>query len=220
MPKAEINGIEMHYVDEGDGEPLVLLHGLGSSAEDWEFQIPALSRHYRVVAPCLRGFGHSEKPPGGHSIKTWSEDVVSLIRHLDLAPVHLLGFSMGGAISFQTVVDHPGLLRSLIIVNSLPSFELDHWTKYLMVLTRIGMAQTMGMPRLARYVAKRVFPAPAGVLEGVRALSDLVRVFRATFRPAAPAEVFELMSQSVPALGSVTFQGLPAGGLQLPVRPQ
>ena len=160
MPQAEINGIQMFWLDEGSGSPLVLLHGLGSSSQDWEYQVPELSRHYRVIAPCLRGFGRSEKPHGAHSVKTWSEDVVALLNYLDLGAVHLLGFSMGGAISFQTAADHPQLLRSLTILNSQPSFELDHGSKHLMVLSRIGMAHTLGMPRMARFVARRMFPHP------------------------------------------------------------
>lgn len=160
MPQAEINGIQMFWLDEGAGEPLVLLHGLGSSSLDWEYQLPMLSQHYRVIAPCLRGFGRSEKPYGAHSVKTWSEDVVALLNYLGLGAVHLFGFSMGGAISFQTATDHPHLLRSLTILNSQPSFELDHWSKHMMVLTRIGMARTLGMPRLARFVARRMFPHP------------------------------------------------------------
>lgn len=150
----------MHFIEAGAGTPLVLLHGLGSSCQDWEYQIPEFSRHRRVVAPSLRGFGETEKPEGPQSVKTWSEDVVELIRHLDLGAVDLLGFSMGGAIAFQLAVDHPDLLNKLVIVNSQPSFELDHWTKHMMVLTRIGMARTLGMPRLARFVAKRMFPKP------------------------------------------------------------
>ncbi|MFK8017692.1 MAG: alpha/beta fold hydrolase [Gammaproteobacteria bacterium] len=150
----------MHYIEAGSGEPLVLLHGLGSSCQDWEYQIPEFSRRHRVVAPSLRGFGESQITGEPHSVKTWSEDVVALIRYLDLGPVNLLGFSMGGAISFQVAADHPNLLRRLVIVNSQPSFALDHWTKHMMVLTRIAMARTVGMSRLARFVAKRMFPDP------------------------------------------------------------
>lgn len=160
MPRQEINGIQMHYIEAGSGEPLVLLHGLGSSCQDWEYQIPEFSRRYRVIAPSLRGFGETEIPDGPHSVKTWSEDVAALIQYLDLGPVNLLGFSMGGAISFQLAVDQPDVLRKLIIVNSQPSFELDHWTKHMMVLTRIAMARAVGMSRLARFVAKRMFPGP------------------------------------------------------------
>ena len=160
MPTAEINGIRMHYIDEGEGEAIVLVHGLGSSSHDWEYQTPVLSQHFRVIAPCMRGFGDSEKPAGPHSVKTWSEDLLALIEYLDLPQVHLVGFSMGGAISFQAAADSPEFLKSLVILNSLPSFELDHWTKHMMVLSRIAMAKTLGMPRLARYVARRMFPAP------------------------------------------------------------
>jgi pimeloyl-ACP methyl ester carboxylesterase len=67
---------------------------------------------------------------------------------------------MGGAVAFQIAVDRQDRLRSLMILNSQPSFELDHWRKNLMVLTRVGMARFAGMPRLARYVAKRMFPRP------------------------------------------------------------
>lgn len=150
----------MHFLDVGEGEPVVLLHGLGSSSHDWEYQIPVLSERYRVVAPCLRGFGDTEKTGGPHSVKTWSEDVIALLEYLGIDSTHLLGFSMGGAIAFQTAVDHGHRLRSMTIVNSQPSFELNHWTKYMMVLSRIAMARTLGMPRLARYVAKRMFPLP------------------------------------------------------------
>lgn len=148
----------MHYIEAGSGEPLVLLHGLGSSCQDWEYQIPEFSRRYRVVAPSLRGFGETEIVRGPHSVKTWSEDVVALIEYLELGPVNLLGFSMGGAIAFQLAVDHPDMLRRLVIVNSQPSFALDHWTKHMMVLSRIAMARAVGMSHLARFVAKRMFP--------------------------------------------------------------
>ncbi len=92
------------------------------------------------------------------SVKTWSEDVVALADHLQLESFHLGGFSMGGAIAYQTAVDFQERLRSLTIINSQPSFQLDEWYKHMMVLYRIAMAKVVGMARLARFVAKRVFP--------------------------------------------------------------
>ncbi len=150
----------MHFIEAGRGAPLVLLHGLGSSCQDWEYQVPEFSRHFHVVAPSLRGFGETQIPDGPHSVKTWADDVAALIRFLDAGPVHLMGFSMGGAIAFQLAADQPELIQRLVIVNSQPSFALDHWTKHMMVLTRIAMARAMGMSRLARFVAKRMFPDP------------------------------------------------------------
>ena len=148
----------LDYADEGDGEPLVIVHGLGSSHRDWEDQVELLARHFRVVAPTMRGFGESEKGHESHSVKTWSEDLLALANHLELETFHLLGFSMGGAISYQTAVDQQSRLRSLTIINSQPSFELDEWYKHMMVLYRIAMAKVVGMKRMARFVAKRVFP--------------------------------------------------------------
>ncbi|MEO1575424.1 MAG: alpha/beta hydrolase [Pseudomonadota bacterium] len=150
----------MHYIEAGRGTPLVLLHGLGSSCQDWEYQVPEFSRHFRVIAPSLRGFGETEIPDGPHSVKTWADDVAALIRFLDLGPVHLMGFSMGGAVAFQLASDQPELIQRLVILNSQPSFALDHWSKHMMVLSRIAMARAIGMSRLARFVAKRMFPLP------------------------------------------------------------
>ena len=148
----------MHFIEAGRGQPLLLLHGLGSSCQDWEYQIPEFSRHFRVLAPSLRGFGETEIPDGPHSVKTWADDVGAFIRYHELDTVHLMGFSMGGAVAFQLAVDQPELVSRLVIVNSQPSFALDHWSKHMMVLTRIAMARAMGMSRLARFVAKRMFP--------------------------------------------------------------
>ncbi|MEM7082403.1 MAG: alpha/beta hydrolase [Pseudomonadota bacterium] len=159
MPIIEVNGIQLDYADAGSGEPLLIIHGLGSSHHDWEDQIALLAQHFRVIAPSMRGFGESEKVHD-HSVKTWSEDVLALADYFGFETFHLLGFSMGGAISYQTAVDQPTRLRSLTIINSQPSFELNEWYKHMMVLYRIAMARVVGMKRLARFVAKRVFPDP------------------------------------------------------------
>jgi 3-oxoadipate enol-lactonase len=160
MSFVQIQGVKLHYQQHGRGEPLLLLHGLGSSSHDWEFQVPDFARHFQVIAPCLRGFGDSDKPPGPYSIRQYADDVLALMDHLGVEHTHVLGFSMGGAIAFQMAVDQPRRLDSLIVVNSQPSFELDHWRKHLMVITRIGMASVLGMERMTRYVAKRLFPYP------------------------------------------------------------
>ena len=64
MTTARVNGIALHYQEAGTGEPLLLLHGLGSRSDDWEMQLPAFAGRYRVIAPDLRGHGRSAKPPG------------------------------------------------------------------------------------------------------------------------------------------------------------
>ncbi len=160
MPTVFVNGIQLHYLDEGEGEPLLLVHGLGSCSDDWEHQIPAFAHHFRVIAPSLRGFGDSDKPEGPYTISQFAQDMLALLDRLDIERAHLLGFSMGGAIAFHMALQAPGRLRTMVIVNSLPSFEMDHWSKHLWVITRIGMARLVGMPRMARFLSKRLFPEP------------------------------------------------------------
>ncbi len=158
MPFASLNGTQIHYLQQGFGEPLLLLHGLGCSSYDWEYQLPAFSARYRVIAPCLRGFGASEKPQGPYSIAEYCDDALALLAHLNVRRAHVVGFSMGGAIGFQMAVSAPKRISSLIAVNSQPTFELDDWRKHLLVLSRVGMASVLGMQRMSRLLAKQLFP--------------------------------------------------------------
>ncbi|WP_122760556.1 alpha/beta fold hydrolase, partial [Pseudomonas viridiflava] len=87
--------------------------------------------HYRVIVPDIRGHGRSDKPRGHYSIAGFSADLLALIEHLRLGPVHYVGLSMGGMIGFQLAVDQPQALKSLTIVNSAPQVKLrsrdDYW---------------------------------------------------------------------------------------------
>ena len=94
MPTAHVNGVEIFFDVQGDGEPLVMLHGLGSSSQDWEHQVPAFAARYRVMTPDLRGFGRSAKPRGPYSITQYSADVRALLNVLGISRCHLLGLSM------------------------------------------------------------------------------------------------------------------------------
>ena len=160
MPTARINDINMHYEVHGDGDPLLLLHGLGSSRDDWENQVPVFAEHFKVITPSLRGFGETDKPSGPYSVRQYAADAFALLDYLEIEQSHVLGFSMGGAIAFQMAVDCQSRLRSMVILNSQPSFELDHWRKYWLALVRIVMANFMGMERTTRFVSKRLFPDP------------------------------------------------------------
>ena len=107
MPYFEHAGCQLYYEDHGQGEPLLLVHGLGSSIQDWEYQLPHLQQQRRVVAVDLRGHGRSGKPRERYSMAAFAADVAALIEHLGLPPVHLVGISMGGMVGFQLGVDRP-----------------------------------------------------------------------------------------------------------------
>ncbi len=150
----------MHYETHGEGEPLLLLHGLGSSTSDWEHQVPTFSEKFHVIAPSLRGFGETDKPSGPYSMTQYANDAFALLDHLNIKACHVLGFSMGGAIAFQMAVQNQHRVHTLTILNSQPGFEVDHWSKHLFVLSRIAMAKIVGMERMARFLSKRLFPEP------------------------------------------------------------
>ncbi len=159
MPTHNIEGTNIHFQDRGSGPALVLLHGLGSSGLDWEYQYPHFEEHFRIIAPDLRGFGQSDKPDGPYFVARQAADVVALLDHLGISEVALLGFSMGGAIAFELAASHPQLVRQLIIVNSSTSFVTDHWRKQLEVFVRKSVIRLLGVPQLAKLIARRLFPA-------------------------------------------------------------
>ncbi|WP_194787898.1 alpha/beta fold hydrolase [Pseudomonas sp. UFMG81] len=156
----EHNGCLLHYQEHGQGEPLVLLHGLGSSSQDWELQVPEFSRHYRVILMDIRGHGQSSKPRKGYQIKTFSEDLLALLRHLGTGPVHFVGLSMGGMVGFQLAVDHPECLRSLCIVNSAPEVKRRTRSDWLWWLKRWGLAHLLSVETVGKGLAARLFPKP------------------------------------------------------------
>jgi non-heme chloroperoxidase len=90
-------------VEGGRNRTIVLVHGWGLNHDMWRCQIPALKRHYKVVAIDLRGFGDSSKPLAGYSYETWAKDIGEVIRYLKLKHVTLAGYSLGGAIAMYYV---------------------------------------------------------------------------------------------------------------------
>ena len=158
MAICEIDGTNIHYEDRGEGPVLLLLHGLGSSAMDWEYQYPHFEQNYRIIAPDFRGFGQSDKPEGPYLVARQAADIEALLDHLDIEQTAVVGFSMGGAVAFEFAATHPQRVQQLIIVNSSISFVPDHWRKHLEVFVRKAVIRILGIPQLAGLIAKRLFP--------------------------------------------------------------
>lgn len=160
MPYLDNDGCQLHYEEYGQGAPVLLVHGLGSSTRDWEYQLSELAAHYRVIALDLRGHGRSDKPRERYSIAGFAEDVAALIEHLNLAPVHLVGISMGGMIGFQLGVDHPELLKSLCIVNSGPEVKAKRPRDYLEIAKRWSLSRLLSLESIAKGLGRLLFPKP------------------------------------------------------------
>lgn len=113
------NGIHLNCAVAGDGPLLLLLHGFPEYWGGWYKQIPALARHFKVVAPDLRGFGGSDKPPTGYDAWTLAGDLLGLIDELGGGrPARVVGHDWGGFIAWALAYLRPDKLDRLTVINS------------------------------------------------------------------------------------------------------
>jgi pimeloyl-ACP methyl ester carboxylesterase len=166
MPIARLRGLEVYYETRGSGEPLLLIHGLGSSTQDWEHQVDRFATRYTVVTYDVRGHGQSGKPRERYSVPQFAQDAAALIEHLGLGPVHVQGISMGGMIALQLAVDTPDLVRSLTIVNSGPEMILRTMKQRIAIYQRFVIVRLMGMRKMGVVLSKVLLPRPEH--EGLR----------------------------------------------------
>jgi len=160
MPKQKVKDIEMYYEITGEGDPLLLIHGLGSSTRDWEEQIPVFSEKFQVITIDLRGHGKTDKPKGPYSIKLFAEDIVELLNKLEIKRVNVLGISLGGGVAFQFAVDYPDLVKSLIIVNSTSEVLMDSFKQKREFIKRLFIIKLVGMKKMGQVLAPRLFIKP------------------------------------------------------------
>jgi pimeloyl-ACP methyl ester carboxylesterase len=158
MPTLRINDIDLYYEATGQGQPILFVHGLGSSTRDWQRQVAYFSPHYRAVTFDLRGHGQSHKPPGPYTIPLFASDSARLIESLDLAPAHVVGISLGGMVAFQLAVDRPELLRSLVIINSSPELVLRTLKERWQAFQRLLIVRLLGMRKMGQVLGQRLFP--------------------------------------------------------------
>ncbi len=111
------NGVRIHYVRAGQGDPVVLLHGFPQTWYMWRKIIPELARHYTVIAPDLRGFGESSKPIDGYDKRTVAEDIYQLVRGLGFEKIYLVGHDLGGPAAYAYACAHPDDVRRLVILD-------------------------------------------------------------------------------------------------------
>jgi 3-oxoadipate enol-lactonase len=156
----EHNEGSIHYLERGRGEPLVLIHGLGSSGADWAFQVPCLEERYRLIVPDLPGSGHSEPLRAAYSVEGMAAALWALCDHLDVRRVHIVGFSLGGAVALEMALQRPEQVSKLGLINSLATYRLDHWRKWLEAALTLVLVPIIGMRRAARLAARRLFPMP------------------------------------------------------------
>lgn len=113
------NGIRMHYVTQGTGPLIVLLHGFPEFWYSWRYQIPFLANHsYTVVAPDLRGYNDTDKPRTDYRVSTLTRDIVGLVRGLGHEKAVIAGHDWGGILAWSFALSYPEMTERLIVLNA------------------------------------------------------------------------------------------------------
>jgi 3-oxoadipate enol-lactonase len=158
MPTIQSNNINVHFEVNGTGQPLLFIHGLGSSARDWELQVQEFSKNYQVITFDLRGHGQSDKPAGPYSMSIFASDTAGLLKALKVGSTHVVGLSLGGAVAFQLAIDFPALVKTMTIVNSAPEMIIRTFKDQVGIWQRFVIVQLFGMRRMGEVLSKRLFP--------------------------------------------------------------
>ena len=119
LTKVRVRGVELHYIEQGQGEPLILLHGGQGDYRSWGPQMEAFSRHYRVISYSRRYNYPNDNPltAKNHSALIEAADLAAFIRKLKLGRVHLVGTSMGAFAALLVAVKYPELVHSLVVAE-------------------------------------------------------------------------------------------------------
>jgi len=141
MPTVKVNDISVYYELHGDGDPVVLIAGLGTSISPYMRIVRRLAQEYRVLAFHNRGVGRTDKPDIPYAIEMMADDTAGLLGVLGIARADVIGASMGGRIAMALALQHPELVRSLVLASTSarvprgtrtsPRFRLFKFVKWL-----------------------------------------------------------------------------------------
>jgi 3-oxoadipate enol-lactonase len=160
MPTLSINSGQIFYQETGSGYPLLMLHGLGSSADDWWFQTPAFSPYFRLVQPNLRGHKQSSTLRGPIAIDTLAADIAQLLDALEITQAHVLGLSLGGAVAQLLAIHFPEKVNKLILVSTFAHLWPTSLREAYTLARRAVVSKYLPPETTARVVARDLFPKP------------------------------------------------------------
>ncbi len=113
------------YLATGQGQPVILIHGVGLNKEMWGGQFVGLANDYRVIAYDMLGHGASQRPPTGTDLLGYADQLLELLEHLELPRATVIGFSMGGLVARAFALHYPQHVQGLVILNSVFNRSLE-----------------------------------------------------------------------------------------------
>ena len=118
MPIVQANGININYEERGEGDPLILIMGLGADGSFWELHAEVYEKHFRCILMDNRGAGLSDKSEGPYTTDMMADDTVGLMDALGIEKARVAGISMGGAIAQSLALRHPEKVQSMVLVST------------------------------------------------------------------------------------------------------
>ncbi|MGE5698091.1 MAG: alpha/beta fold hydrolase [Candidatus Sericytochromatia bacterium] len=172
-----LHGDRVAYRDEGAGEVLLLIHGVGGSSQNWRELAPILSTKYRVIAPDLLGHGESDKPRGDYSLGAFAVWLRDFLDALGISKVTVVGHSFGGGVALQFAHQHKEYVRRLVLVSS-GGLGGD-------LGNLLRMLSLPGAELALRLIASRPAIKAAGMFRARKSSPDSVTRYSETFRAHA-----------------------------------
>ena len=148
----EIHGIQLHWEETGEGEPLLWLHGGMGAGADWKYIFEDPPEGYRLIAPDLRGHGATANPSGAFTFRQCALDVLALVRHLGIPRIKAIGLSGGGITLLHVATLQPSAVESMVVISAPPYFPPEaRVTMRQFSETAIGEAEMARMRQRHKY---------------------------------------------------------------------
>jgi pimeloyl-ACP methyl ester carboxylesterase len=168
----------LNLIEQGDGRPIVFVHGLGGRAENWRPQLDTLGRSHHVLAVDLPGFGRSAPASGPPTLPAFADEVAAVLQARTREPAVVVGLSMGGMVTQELALRHPHLLAGIVLADTTATLS-DAYRATNAYLREVAL--TEGMDPIAETLVQGCFTAAA-----VEARPPYVIEFREGFRATDP----------------------------------
>jgi pimeloyl-ACP methyl ester carboxylesterase len=218
MSYADVNGLSLYYEEQGSGEPLVLLHGGIGAGEMFAAILPELAARRRVITVDLQGHGRTADIDRPLRPESMADDVAALIEHLGLGQADVMGYSLGGLVALRTAIQHPRLVRRLVLVSVAFRRDGSH-PEVVAAMDQMTpeLAETLKQsPLYERYsrLAPRVQDWPVLIAKTSELLEDDYDWTIDTSALETPTMLVFADADSVSPAHIVEFYGLLGGGLR------
>ena len=119
---ATISGLDIHYEVEGQGAPIVFIHGLGATSNVWHAQRTTLSKYYRVIVYDRSGSGRSQRAGDGYSVEAWADELAGLLDHLAVPAAVVVGHSLGSMVAQRFAGKYAARTKALVLAGGEAAF--------------------------------------------------------------------------------------------------